>query len=325
MYLVDSHCHLHDRGFFTEEQAGQMLKNARTRGVKQIICIGTSHKDSLAAKAFAESHDNVFWTYGIHPEEAEASFELGRSEVDLCSVLCPIPHAPAVQTTTFTKRVRGDVVDERRTECCGLDDCERRTRTETERKATNKLVAIGEIGLDYHYPGYDRNKQIKLLEEMLDLAVKLKLPCSFHVRDAFDDFFAVIKNFTFEARLKPSVLHSFTDTMENFYKAIEVYDLYIGLNGIATFADLDFLKDERLNAFFIHSRCLLETDAPFLTPAPNRGKINEPANVADVATWLAKKFEISEAEVAEWTSKNARTVFNLPDPESDADARAELS
>ena len=267
MYLIDSHCHLHDREFFTEEQAEQMLKNARARGVKQIICIGTSHEDSLNAQKFAEAHDDVFWTYGIHPESANNY-----------TINCP---------------------------------------------KSQKLVGIGEIGLDYHYPSYDRNKQIKLLEEMLDLAVKLDLPCSFHVRDAFDDFFAVIKNFTFEARLKPSVLHSFTDTTANFYKAIEVFNLYIGVNGIVTFADLDFLKDERLNAFFVRSRCLLETDAPFLTPAPNRGKINEPANVADVAKWLAKKFEISEAEVAEWTSKNVRQVFNLPNPEPDSGARAE--
>ncbi|MBR3595120.1 TatD family hydrolase [Candidatus Saccharibacteria bacterium] len=264
-YLVDTHCHLHDREFFEPEQAEEMLKRAREHGVKQVICIGTSHEDSLAAKEFAAAHRNVFWTYGVHPESAGEKYEFTRDD---------------------------------------------------------KLVAIGEVGLDYHYPGYDRDKQIRLLEEMVQLAVDNNLPCSFHVREAFDDFFAVIKNFTFEGRLKQSVLHSFTDTAEVFYKAIEVYNLYIGINGIATFADLDFLKDGRLNAFFIHSRCLLETDAPFLTPTPNRGKINEPGNVKDVATWLAKKFEISEAEVAEWTTKNARTIFNLPNPESGAGTAA---
>ena len=314
MHLIDTHCHLHDREFFKETQAEEMLKNARARGVRQIICIGTSHEDSLAAQQFAEKHKNVFWTYGIHPEEAKASFELGRSEVDLCSVLCPIPHAPAVQTTTFTKRVRGDVVDERRTECCGLDDCERRTRTETERKATNKLVAIGEIGLDYHYPGYDRQAQIKLLEQMLDLAVRLKLPCSFHVRDAFDDFFAVTRNFRLEGRLKPSVIHSFSDSKENLLAALNS-DFYIGINGLATFANLDCYSGDYIDEFFVRERVVLETDAPFLTPASNRGKINEPGNVADVASWLARKIGVTEVEIAEWTTKNARKIFNLPDPE----------
>ncbi len=263
-YLIDTHCHLHDREFFTEEQAEEMLVRANERGVKQIICIGTSHEDSMHAKEFAENHENIFWTYGTHPESAD-NYKI---------------------------------------------DCEK----------SNKLVAIGEIGLDYHYPGYNRDKQIKLLEESIDLAIRLNLPCSFHVRDAFDDFFAVIRNFISEGRLKHSVLHSFTDTTEVLYKAIQVYNLYIGINGIATFANLDFLKDKNLNAFFVHSRCLLETDAPFLTPTPNRGKINEPGNVKDIAAWLAKKFDISETEVSEWTTNNARIIFNLPNPERIGDA-----
>ena len=264
-YLVDTHCHLHDREFFNESQAEEMLKRASVRGVRQVICIGTSHEDSLAAKEFAEKHENVFWTYGAHPESAGKKYK-------------------------FTP---GD-----------------------------KLVAIGEVGLDYHYPGYNREAQIRLLEEMVQLAVDLKLPCSFHVRDAFDDFYAVIRNFSLEGRLKPSVLHSFTDSEKNFWKALNLGNLYIGVNGLATFAHLDYLKSDIINAFFVYSRCLLETDAPFLTPEPNRGKINEPGNVYDVAAWLAKKFEISEAQVAEWTTKNARTVFNLPNPDSAAGATA---
>ena len=68
--LIDSHCHLHDREFFTEKQANEMLNRAHQADVKKIICIGTSHEDSLNAMEFANSHDNVYWTYGIHPESA---------------------------------------------------------------------------------------------------------------------------------------------------------------------------------------------------------------------------------------------------------------
>ena len=250
--LVDTHCHLHDREFFTESQADKMLKRAASRGVKQVICIGTSHEDSLKAKEFAEAHENVFWTYGVHPEGAGEKYEF-------------VPGG--------------------------------------------KLVAIGEVGLDYHYPGYNREAQIRLLEEMIQLAVDNNLPCSFHVREALPDFFAVARNFP---ALKPSVLHSFSDSKGNLEYAL-AQGFYVGVNGMATFANLDCYKD--LTPDFL-KRCVLETDAPFLTPEPNRGTINEPGNVADVATWLAKKFEISEAEVAEWTTKNARTVFNLPNPES---------
>ena len=69
--LIDSHCHLHDREFFTKKQAEEMVKRALDNNVKKIICIGTDHKDSLAARDFAIKHDNVYWTYGIHPSEAE--------------------------------------------------------------------------------------------------------------------------------------------------------------------------------------------------------------------------------------------------------------
>lgn len=250
-YLVDSHCHLHDREFFEPDQAEEMLKRARGRGVEQVICIGTSHEDSLAAREFAGQHENVFWTYGVHPEAAGEKYEFARGD---------------------------------------------------------KLVAIGEVGLDYHYPGYDRAAQIRLLEEMLQLAVDNGLPCSLHVREAMEDFFAVVRNFP---KLKPSVLHSFTDTRENLELAL-ARGFYVGVNGIATFTKLACYSE--LAQDFL-GRVVLETDAPFLTPVPNRGKINEPGNVKDIAAWLAKKFEISEAEVAEWTTKNAREIFHLPNPQ----------
>lgn len=254
MYLIDSHCHLHDREFFTDKQAEIMLENATKRDVKQIICIGTSHADSLNAKEFANSHPDVFWTYGIHPESA------GKEALSLES---------------------GD----------------------------EKLVAIGEVGLDYHYDGYDKDAQIKLLEEAIDLAIRLNLPCSFHVRDALDDFFAVAKNFP---KLKPSVLHSFSDSKENLERALSD-GFYIGVNGLATFANLACYREIRPDFL---DRAILETDAPFLTPPPNRGKINEPGNIADIARWLSMKLGVSEAQVAEKTTKNVRNIFNLPNSES---------
>ena len=71
-YLVDSHCHLHDREFFKAEEAEKMLKNAKKNDVKQIVCIGTNIEDSLEAKKFARNHENIFWTFGIHPEYINA-------------------------------------------------------------------------------------------------------------------------------------------------------------------------------------------------------------------------------------------------------------
>ncbi len=255
-YLIDSHCHLHDREFFSEEEAEKILKTAQKRNIKQIICVGTSVEDSKSAKNFAGFHENIFWTFGIHPESADNS----SRNYDIIS----------------------EITDQ-------------------------KLVAIGEIGLDYHYPGYDKSAQFRLLEEQIDLAISLDLPCSFHVRDALSDFFAIVSNFS---KLKPSVLHSFSDSKENLEIALEK-GFYVGMNGLATFANLDCYKN--LDASIL-DRTILETDAPFLTPAPNRGKINEPGNIADIASWLSTKLGVSETEVAEKTTKNVLKLFNLPNP-----------
>ncbi len=299
MYLIDTHCHLHDREFFTDTQAAQMLKNAHARDIKQIICIGTNHTDSLAARDFALKHKNVFWTYGIHPEAAgKPDFSFLDYKKFFQAFSEELPSRARVPSATEGQANSGEKLDEK-------------FQSKKLKSGFLKLAAIGEIGLDYHYPGYNRQNQIKLLEQMLDLAIKLDLPCSFHVREAFDDFFAVTQNFP---DLKPSVLHSFTDNQNQLDYALN-HDFYIGINGILVNHSEEFDWTKDLGNHLPLDRIVLETDAPFLTPAPNRGKINEPGNVADVATWLANKIGVSREEIAERTTKNARTIFNLPNPE----------
>ena len=306
MYLIDTHCHLHDREFFSEEQAEKMLERARARGVKQIICIGTNEEDSEKAYSFAKERDNVFCSWGIHPEYA--SGKIASS--------CRLSGAYERPAPWDAARTKSDG-QERATRDDGLARLGSTNGLSTA--SEHKLVCIGEIGLDYHYPGYNREDQIKLLEESIDLAIRLSLPCSFHVRDALPDFFAVVKNFS---ELKPSVLHSFSDTKESLEYALS-HGFYIGINGLITFANLACFRD--LTPDFL-DHCILETDAPFLTPEPNRGKINEPGNIADIATWLSSKLGVSASEIAEKTTNNARKIFHLPDPESaEPGARAEFS
>ena len=242
MLLVDSHCHLQDREFFGAEQAEEMLKRARERGVEKIICIGTDPDDSLAAREFAGEHEGVYWTYGMHPSElAKGGGELKKSD---------------------------------------------------------KLVALGEVGLDYHYEGYDRGAQIRLFEEMLQLAVDNDLPVSFHIREAFDDFFPVVGNFP-KVR---GVVHSFTDSKKVLKRILNETGFYVGVNGLATYSTLPTPPLERT---------LLETDAPFLAPVPHRGETNEPSYVAEVARWLAGKLEIPVTEVAEITTRNVSDLFGI--------------
>ncbi|MBQ3263586.1 TatD family hydrolase [Candidatus Saccharibacteria bacterium] len=243
--LIDSHCHLHDRQFFSEEQAETMLMNAQKNGVEKIVCIGTDPLDSLAARDFAAAHKNVYWTYGVHPEETTKA-----GGVDF---VLPKEHLP---------------------------------------------VAIGEVGLDYHSEGYFRDAQIRLFEEMLQLAMDNDLPLSFHVRNAFSDFFAVIENFP-NVR---GVVHSFTDSKKVLKRILETTDFYVGVNGLATYSTLPTPPLERI---------LLETDAPFLTPVPFRGIINEPAYIRNIAEWLSEKLGEDFAKIEQETTRNVENLFRI--------------
>lgn len=163
----------------------------------------------------------------------------------------------------------------------------------------NRPVAIGEVGLDYHYGENDKLNQARLLEEMLDLAIRENLPLIFHVREAFDDFFAILDNFS-SAKIR-GVVHSFSDNKKNLKKSLE-RDFYIGVNGLATYSTLPMPPIERI---------LLETDAPFLAPVPLRGQTNQPVNVHYVAKWLSEKLGLDFDEVARITTENSETLFNL--------------
>ncbi len=167
-----------------------------------------------------------------------------------------------------------------------------------------KVVAIGEIGLDYFYEHSPREDQLTMLKFQLELAQKHNLPVIFHVRGAFDDFWPIFEQFEGIR----GVLHSFTDSVTNMEKAVSK-GLYIGVNGIATFA-----KDPAQLATYKAiptANLLLETDAPFLTPVPFRGTICEPKHVVLTAEFLARLRDVSVAEVAQTTTQNACKLFNL--------------
>lgn len=167
-----------------------------------------------------------------------------------------------------------------------------------------RVVAVGEIGLDYFYNHSTPNDQKKLFRYQLNLASELNLPVILHIRDAFDDFFKIYDEFY---NLK-AVVHSFTASENVLNKLIE-RNLYIGLNGIMTFTkdqkQLEMAKKVPLN------RLILETDAPFLTPVPFRGTICQPSHVVNTAEFLASLRQTPLKELALATTQNAIKLFNL--------------
>jgi TatD DNase family protein len=173
-----------------------------------------------------------------------------------------------------------------------------------------QIVAVGEIGLDYYYEFTPRAKQIETFEMQLQLAVDHSLPVSFHVRDekenpgaVWRDFWPILDNFS---GVK-GALHSFTDTIQNREKGLS-RGLFIGVNGIATFA-----KENELNMWraIPLDKMLLETDAPFLAPVPFRGQTNQPSFVPKIAEFLANLRGKTYDEITVQTTKNAELLFGI--------------
>jgi len=169
------------------------------------------------------------------------------------------------------------------------------------------IVGIGEIGLDYHYASATASLQKAALERQLRLADELNLPVSIHLRDAWDDFFRVLASCKdVKAR---GVMHSFSGTAEQWSRLQDFGDWYAGVGGLLTFKHSpipDIIQGIPME------RILLETDAPYMTPAPHRGERNDSSFIPLIATKLSEIKEVSLEEVASVTTANAKKLFQLP-------------
>ncbi len=167
-----------------------------------------------------------------------------------------------------------------------------------------KVVAIGETGLDFYYNHSDKADQEQILRFQLDLAQKHNLPLIFHVREAFADFWPIFDDY----KGLRGVIHSFSSGTQDLDQIVS-RGLYVGLNGIMTFTkhanQLAAAKAVPL------SNLLLETDAPYLTPAPFRGKVGESKYVRITGEFLAQLRGESLENLAEATTTNARRLFTL--------------
>ena len=166
----------------------------------------------------------------------------------------------------------------------------------------SKIVAVGEIGLDYHYSKDDRDKQIELFENQLEIAQRYKKPVIIHSREATQDTIEVINKYN----VKGSI-HSFSGSYETAMIYIKK-GFVLGINGVITFKNSN-LKDviKRVGV----ENIIIETDSPYLSPHPLRGTKNTPENVRIIAAFLAELFGLSTEDVVKITSKNMLRVFDI--------------
>ena len=165
-----------------------------------------------------------------------------------------------------------------------------------------KFIAIGEIGLDFYYGKETKEKQIELLEFQMSLAEKYNKPVIIHSRDATLDTINVLKRYKVKG-----VIHCFSGSYETACEYIKM-GFMIGIGGLVTFKNSN-LKNyiEKIGI----DNIILETDSPYMTPEPFRGKKNEPKNVLEIAIFLSKILNISLEKIAEKTTKNCAKIFDI--------------
>jgi TatD DNase family protein len=191
-----------------------------------------------------------------------------------------------------------------------------------ELAANPKVMAIGEIGLDYYWEAAPHDHQQRVFHAQLDLAAELELPVVIHLREkdnavegpCFEDAMSILEGWVAglgvdkEAlRKNPGVLHSFSGSLETAQRAIGL-NFYIGITGPVTFKNAQ--QKQEMVAGLPLEHLLIETDAPYLAPHPHRGKRNEPAFVSEIADKIAQLQSRSREEVAAVTTSNAARLFS---------------
>lgn len=169
-------------------------------------------------------------------------------------------------------------------------------------KNNPKIVAIGEIGLDYHWDKDNKKQQREVFCRQLEIAEKLKVPVVIHSRDSINETYEILSKYKVRG-----VIHCFSGSLEMAKKFIGLGFL-LGIGGVVTFKNSKLFEViEKLEL----TNIVLETDSPYLTPEPNRGKINESSNIPYIAQKIAEIKNVSLDEVRDITTRNAALLFDL--------------
>ena len=275
--MIDSHAHLAEEAY--DEDRAEVLTRASEAGIDSVIVIGydapSCHRAIKVVREFgAEKRQERDRVAGSRRSGASKSHG-----VQLFATAGVAPHHVLETNENDLASVRNMLSEE-------------------------VVVAVGEIGLDYHYD-MPPDKQRELFAHQLEWAVEFQLPVVIHSREAEDDVLSSLR----EKKCSRGVIHCFTEGPNMARGAVKL-GFYVSFAGILTFKNAHELR--AIAAEVPLERILIETDSPFLAPVPYRGKRNEPAFVVEVARTIAELHGISLEEVERITSENTRRLFLLP-------------
>lgn len=283
---IDTHCHLAWKEY--DSDRAEVMARARESGVDKIIVIGAGNglEGNERALQLVKNHDNLWAAVGIHPHDVKIV-----QEERVLPASGPIPPTSGGDPTL------------RRHPLLPSNRYIVQLRTWAQ---YSKVVAIGEIGLDYHYDHSPRDIQQQVFAEQLQLAKELNLPVAIHSRDAWDDTIRMVRE-----TLPPrgGVFHCFGGTIAEAKQALDL-GFFISISGIITFQKkvehlVEVVKTVPLD------RIVIETDAPFLAPVPHRGKRNEPAFVCLVGEKIAEIRKMPVEEVSGQICQNVQRLFGI--------------
>ena len=183
---------------------------------------------------------------------------------------------------------------------------ERRLETIYGELISEKYIAVGEIGIDLYWDTTYEKEQIFVFEEQLRWSIEKELPVSIHSRNASQEVLRSIRKVGAE-KLK-GVFHSFAGTFEELSEILQLPNFYVGINGIVTFKNSNLAETLRHCPI---ERLVIETDAPYLSPVPFRGKRNEPSYINMIVNKLSAIYNLEQEEIAEITKKNADKLFQI--------------
>jgi TatD DNase family protein len=289
--MIDTHCHLDmfpgdagDKEVPAHEKRDSVIRRAKDAGLEAIITIGSDLQSNVTNIAIAEKYDMVYASVGIHPHAAKdftpemlEQLKKWAKGISRLQVTCDEP----------------------------LRDATSEDPSCVARHASrNKVVAIGETGLDYHYDHSPRDIQREVFRKHLALARETGLPAVIHSRDAKEDTLKILR----ETAAPKGVLHCFSGDREMAESALEM-GLYISIAGPVTFRKAGRLAE--IAKEIPDDYLLVETDAPYLAPEPLRGKTNEPSYIAHTIKRLAELRDVSPDDIARITTLNACRLFRI--------------
>ena len=288
--FVDTHTHFYDEWLLPDAEAA--VQRALAAGVGKMIQADVDSRERDAMWRVGAAHPGViFAMLGLYPGSVDASW---KDELDKVFTLADAP-----------RTLKSPAAAER----------DRRPSSASEKAdavegslslSVPKFVAVGEIGLDYHEGKEFEKEQKEVLRLQLELAAKKDLPVNIHLRDAWEDFFAVLADCA-HLHLRGN-LHCFTASYEIYERANRYADFSVGIGGVVTFKNASLAKTlERIPL----EKILLETDAPYLAPVPFRGKRNESAYLPLIAAKVAEVKGLPLNRIEEITTHNAETLFGI--------------